>query len=74
MTFERLEHHVLVAEPERVEISQRDDGWYAECLVCHSWVTRNHATRGAAEIAFAQHLRNDYPHNLDEQSPPLPPT
>jgi hypothetical protein len=59
---------VLVAESEQVEISQHDGGWSAECRVCHSWITRHHASRREAEKAFERHLQDDYPHNLDEQS------
>jgi hypothetical protein len=63
---------VFGAESEQVEISQHDDGWTAECRVCHSWIRRHYASHREAENAFEQHLQDDYPHNLDEQSPPMP--
>jgi hypothetical protein len=60
----------VVAQSEQVEISEDDDGWCAECLVCHSWVSTHNQTRREAEIAFEQHLQNDYPHSLATQPPP----
>ena len=64
-----FEHHVLMTESERVDISEHDDGWSAECLVCHAWISRHNETRRDAVNAFEQHFQGDYPHNLGERSP-----
>ena len=71
-----VERHVLMTESERVDIAEHADGWSAECLVCHAWISTHNQTRGEAVDAFARHFRNDYPHNLDERTPetrPNPP-
>ncbi len=64
-----FEHHVLMTESERVDISEHVDGWSAECLVCHAWISTHHETRREAVNTFERHFRNDYPHNLGERTP-----
>jgi hypothetical protein len=64
-----FEHRVRMTESERVDISEGDDGWSAECLVCHAWISTRNETRREAVEAFERHLRNDYPHNVDERTP-----
>ena len=39
-----FEHHVRMTESERLEISQHDDGWSGECLVCHAWISTRNGT------------------------------
>lgn len=61
--------------PEHVDVVEDRDGWTAECLVCHSWISTHESSRGNAEMAFARHVQNDYPHQIDtRRSHERPPT
>ena len=69
-----FERHVLMTEKERVDISEHGDGWSAECLVCHAWISTCNETRREAVDVFDRHFRDDYPHSLGERTPAVHPS
>ena len=64
-----FERPILIAESEWVDIFEDEDGWAAECRVCHSWISTHNETRRVAVETFGKHFRHDYPHDLGERSP-----
>jgi hypothetical protein len=44
----------------RVALSQHDDGWWAECLICGAWVSTSNPDRRSAEMRFGRHLQHDH--------------
>jgi hypothetical protein len=44
----------------RVALSNNEEDWWAECLVCGAWVSTGNATRRDAEIMFGRHFQNEH--------------
>lgn len=44
----------------RVAFSQHDDGWWAECMICETWVSTSNPDRRSAEVRFGRHLQQDH--------------
>ena len=44
----------------KMVLSEHDDGWWAECLVCGAWVSTSNPDRRRAERRFGRHLQHDH--------------
>jgi hypothetical protein len=50
-----------VPESPRVHVFEHGDrDWWAECLICNTWVSASNASQCDAEQKFGRHLQNDH--------------
>lgn len=45
----------------KVALSDHEDGWWAECVICGAWVSMRNPDRRSAEMKFGRHLQQDHP-------------